>query len=568
MGKSERFLPNVVEIPERGLDATSSLWFQRLPVPIRRFTYTGISLIGLTSAACFGGSEDNGVVDNQPGVGGSVATTEKPRTFDYILPLRNKLDPSKPVFYTSGPHPSVIGDTGPRDGIDLAGLIPEKCLGGQPSKEVIVIASASGKVMVVGKEDKTDPNHSIVEIQHPDGLTTGYMHLANIKVSVGQEVRQGDELGNPSCELQPGGNSTGVHLHLYVEKDGKKIPIDGYSFSGWVFKAGGKVYDGTAIGEGGVQREANPGRCFTDGACGGVRNDLTVSGASGTNETERATVKPSELKFAKIGELAPDFELKNLDGKTIRLSDYRGRPVVIIIWQDHAAHYSTPAVDRIVSVKNELGAADLVVLALVNKDFSGSRKLKASVNEVLLDEEQSFFNQYPTTVVPTTYMIDSRGFLVRTWGGVGNRTKFGVNRDIQDLVAKRPLFESPKLEGDLKYRFPAYLVDFDVLRASVPFIFADANLASQIVRLLQPGTGSVEERIGDIIRDANRAGELVSAEYCRNPTQKTFDFMSGLALDTTSKVRFYISEGLLPHGTWQQTLRSFTPGCAVTHIPS
>src|SRR3990167_11527794 len=107
-----RLLPNVVEIPKRSLDATSSLWFQRLPVPIRRFTYAGISLIGLTSAACFGGSEQKVVEDNQSGGRDSITTTEKPKTFDYILPLRNKLDPSKPVFYTSGPHPSVVGGTG------------------------------------------------------------------------------------------------------------------------------------------------------------------------------------------------------------------------------------------------------------------------------------------------------------------------------------------------------------------------------------------------------------------------------------------------------------------------
>jgi len=57
---------------------------------------------------------------------------------------------------------------------------------------------------------------------------------------------------------------------------GNKIPVDGRSFSGWVFKDGGKVCDGTAIRDDGVQRQADKGRCFTDSACGGIRNDLTV----------------------------------------------------------------------------------------------------------------------------------------------------------------------------------------------------------------------------------------------------------------------------------------------------
>ena len=29
------------------------------------------------------------------------------------------------------------------------------------------------------------------------------------------------------------------------------------------------------------------------------------------------------------GELAPDFELKDVDGRSIRLSDFRGKPVVL-----------------------------------------------------------------------------------------------------------------------------------------------------------------------------------------------------------------------------------------------
>jgi peroxiredoxin len=30
------------------------------------------------------------------------------------------------------------------------------------------------------------------------------------------------------------------------------------------------------------------------------------------------------------GELAPDFALKDIDGKTVRLSDFRGKPVVLV----------------------------------------------------------------------------------------------------------------------------------------------------------------------------------------------------------------------------------------------
>ena len=32
------------------------------------------------------------------------------------------------------------------------------------------------------------------------------------------------------------------------------------------------------------------------------------------------------------GRMAPDFELKDLDGTTVRLSDLRGKPVLLSFW--------------------------------------------------------------------------------------------------------------------------------------------------------------------------------------------------------------------------------------------
>ena len=34
----------------------------------------------------------------------------------------------------------------------------------------------------------------------------------------------------------------------------------------------------------------------------------------------------------QVGEQAPDFELPNQDGKIIKLSDYRGKKVLIVTW--------------------------------------------------------------------------------------------------------------------------------------------------------------------------------------------------------------------------------------------
>ena len=34
----------------------------------------------------------------------------------------------------------------------------------------------------------------------------------------------------------------------------------------------------------------------------------------------------------KVGDMAPDFSLKGSDGKTYKLSDYKGKQAVVIAW--------------------------------------------------------------------------------------------------------------------------------------------------------------------------------------------------------------------------------------------
>lgn len=58
-----------------------------------------------------------------------------------------------------------------------------------------------------------------VTIDHNNGFQTVYGHLASIDVEVGQVVAQGSKLGIMGTT----GNSTGVHLHFEVSKNGKLL---------------------------------------------------------------------------------------------------------------------------------------------------------------------------------------------------------------------------------------------------------------------------------------------------------------------------------------------------------
>jgi stage II sporulation protein Q len=60
-----------------------------------------------------------------------------------------------------------------------------------------------------------------VQIQHPNGLVTVYQSLTDLKVQVGDEVKQGDLIAAAGqSEVATG---EGVHLHFEVRNNGQSV---------------------------------------------------------------------------------------------------------------------------------------------------------------------------------------------------------------------------------------------------------------------------------------------------------------------------------------------------------
>lgn len=96
------------------------------------------------------------------------------------------------------------------EGIDLAGAH------GSP-----ILATADGVVVKAGWENGYG---QMVEVRHPYGLSTLYGHMSKIRVSVGQKVSRGDQIG----DMGNTGRSTGTHLHYEVHVSG--TPVNPMSF--------------------------------------------------------------------------------------------------------------------------------------------------------------------------------------------------------------------------------------------------------------------------------------------------------------------------------------------------
>ncbi|MEE9164668.1 MAG: TlpA disulfide reductase family protein, partial [Nitrospinota bacterium] len=132
----------------------------------------------------------------------------------------------------------------------------------------------------------------------------------------------------------------------------------------------------------------------------------------------------------KIEPLAPAFTLKNLDGKEINLEDYKGKAVLLNFW----ATWCEPCLEEMPALQkayNTLKNKGFVVLAVsIDRDSRENNVRTFAKNldlsfPILLDSDQKVLNKYFTNVLPTSYLINTKGKLkgfisgARDWGSDG-----------------------------------------------------------------------------------------------------------------------------------------------------
>lgn len=118
--------------------------------------------------------------------------------------------------------------------------------------------------------------------------------------------------------------------------------------------------------------------------------------------------------LVKVGERAPDFQLQNLEGETISLSDFRGKPVLINFWATWCppCRVEMPYLQQIYDEWSEKGlvllAIDLAESPAKIGDFLRTNNLSLPV---LLDTDMNVSRRYNVSPIPTTFFVDRNGII-------------------------------------------------------------------------------------------------------------------------------------------------------------
>ena len=144
-------------------------------------------------------------------------------------------------------------------------------------------------------------------------------------------------------------------------------------------------------------------------AVGLLRPGATPTGSS----TSSSSGAPVGLQ---VGDAAPNFTLKTLDGKQMSLSQLRGKPVLLNFW------YSTcpgclaeiPGMQRFYAAQQAAGK-DLVILGINSVDGAQTVQQFVQTNgltySLALDNNQQVATLYHLTATPTSYFIDRQGMI-------------------------------------------------------------------------------------------------------------------------------------------------------------
>ena len=133
--------------------------------------------------------------------------------------------------------------------------------------------------------------------------------------------------------------------------------------------------------------------------------------ADKSNASDSETVAAPQQGF-----MAPDFELPNSAGETVKLSDLRGQAVLVNLW----ATWCPPCREEMQSIEkvyNEYKDQGLVVLAVNMTYQDDAQKILPFITAreltfpILLDETGNMANDYQMRSLPSSYFIGRDGII-------------------------------------------------------------------------------------------------------------------------------------------------------------
>jgi len=131
------------------------------------------------------------------------------------------------------------------------------------------------------------------------------------------------------------------------------------------------------------------------------------------NNVSSLAKETAPIPIPSLDAPAPDFNLVNLEGETIQLEDFRGKPILLNFW----ASWCAPCRLEMPTFQSRYDkfAGELAVVAINNgEDLEDVKVFTDEFNltfDVLLDPKADVQLLYQVHAYPTTFLIDHDGVI-------------------------------------------------------------------------------------------------------------------------------------------------------------
>ena len=120
-----------------------------------------------------------------------------------------------------------------------------------------------------------------------------------------------------------------------------------------------------------------------------------------------------------VGDEAPDFELTSLTGETVKLSDYKGKTVMLNFWASWCppCRVEMPHMETYYQEYKDEENIEILAVNMTSLERGSKEKVGEFVSEhrltfpILMDEEGSVKDLYKVMVYPTTYIVNPEGII-------------------------------------------------------------------------------------------------------------------------------------------------------------
>jgi cytochrome c biogenesis protein CcmG, thiol:disulfide interchange protein DsbE len=152
---------------------------------------------------------------------------------------------------------------------------------------------------------------------------------------------------------------------------------------------------------------------------GGCKTAAPAANQTGVTPGTPSNQGAASTPGISIGNRALDIQVQTMDGKSVNLSDFRGKPVLLNFWATWCppCQFEVPFLQQ---TYESYASKGLVIMAVdqtnsrTTETADAVKNFAASYNltmPVYLDANKTTMNVYALTGIPTTIMVDKDGII-------------------------------------------------------------------------------------------------------------------------------------------------------------